>query len=250
MSFTIIVVEKTGALKELALKSFDEAELYKKAGFKTADGFKCHTQWVVDKLNHKSYSICVYGKTSGRANQENKFEFPPPIDNTLFFGNCLIVNKAASSVAPLSVLEWNSIYEHLYGGFEDIGAEDSDEEDDEEDEDDDLPRTKSGYVKDGFIVDDDAVDDDDNDDEEEEDDDEEEEEDEESAEEEEKVVTKSKSRSAPKTPSKAPVVKKTRAPRQSKAKAQVKPQTVFNAPASSDDNYLECASELSEESYV
>ena len=50
------------------------------------------------------------------------------------------------------------MYNQLYGGFEDIDNENSDEED-EEDEYDELAKTKSGYAKDGFIVDDDECDD-------------------------------------------------------------------------------------------
>jgi hypothetical protein len=93
----------------------------------------------------------VYGKTDGRANQENKYEFPPPIDNTLFFGNCIILNRVGDIVSDLTETEWTAIYDKLYGGFEDLNSED----DSESDDDDGLPRTKSGYVKDGFIVEDD-----------------------------------------------------------------------------------------------
>ena len=57
----------------------------------------------------------------------------------------------------LTTNEWNKIYDKLYGGFEDLDKEDSDEED-EEDEYDELAKTKSGYAKDGFIVDDDEDD--------------------------------------------------------------------------------------------
>lgn len=239
MSFTILVVEKSGELKELTLKSLDENELYKKAGFKTPDGFKCHVQWNIENLNNQNYSICVYGKTNGRANQENKYEFPPPIDNTLFFGNCLIVNKTSTTAASLSSNQWYSIYEHLYGGFEDIGAEDSEEEE-EEDEDDDLPKTKSGYAKDGFVVDDD---------EEEEDDDdtaEDDEEDEDETEEEEVIVVKKKP-AAIKTKPVAKPASKTK-PVADKKKRKTAPSSVFSKTVES--NYLDCESELSEESYV
>jgi len=222
MSFTILVVEKTGSIKELTLKSFDESELYKKAGFKSADDFKCHVQWNIENINNKSYSICVYGKTSGRANQENKFEFPPPIDNTLFFGNCLIVNKNTNQIASLSSREWNSIYEHLYGGFEELGTEDSEED---ESEDDDLPRTKSGYVKDDFIVDDDEIDE------------EEDEEEETECEEEDEIEFKPKKKSS--------TVKKPRKPKTSKQNL-----TVFNNLTETSENYLECTNELSEEEYI
>jgi hypothetical protein len=234
MPVTILVVEKTGEIKEVVLKSIDQTELYKKAGFKSADGFQSHAQWNIENVKNKDYCIHVYGKTTGRANQENKYEFPPPIDNTLFFGNCLIVNKKGDTLVSLSSEEWLAIYENLYGGFEDLGEEDSEE--DSEDEDESLPRTKSGYVKDDFVVDDDVV---------EEEDASESEEDsgEDSDEEEEEIpVKKTKSKSKRVVPP-----KKTKPAPKGKSKV---PVTIFTATAETEDNYLDCTSELSEESYV
>ena len=155
-SVSIIIVEKSGNVKGLKVKSYDENELYKKGGFKASVDFKIQSIWKNIKLNNVTYNIHVYGKLVGRANQENKYEFPPPIDNTLFFGSCVLVNKVNDVPKNLTSSEWNSIYNHLYGGFDDLGEEDSVES---EDEDEDLPKTKSGYVKDNFIVDDDFDDD-------------------------------------------------------------------------------------------
>ena len=170
-SIQLLVVEKTGIIKESVLKTWNEEELYKKAGFKTKNGFKMLTSWKVDNINKKSYTINVYGKTDGRANTENKYEFPPPIDETLFFGNCLIVNMKNNKPTSLTSAEWTCIYEKLYGGFESLGEGDSEsDESDESDESENIPKTKSGYVKDGFIVDDEEgyiVDDDEDDDDEE-----------------------------------------------------------------------------------
>lgn len=144
---TLLIVEKSGNIKELNVKQYVEEDLYKKAGFKSDSGFKCQTTWNVE-IDQKKWSVSVFAKTSGRAGQENKYDFPPPIDSTLFFGSCILV--AAND--DLRAADWEKIYEFLFGGFEDIGTEDSEEE--EEDEDDDAAKTKDGYVKDGFIVDD------------------------------------------------------------------------------------------------
>ena len=156
-SVSIIIIEKGGNVKELKVKNYNEDELYKKCGFKSSTDFKFHSAWKNITLNKVTYNIHIYGKLVGRANQENKYEFPPPIDNTLFFGSCVLVNKVDNIPKNLTSGEWNRIYDHLYGGFEDIGDEDSEESDDE---DEGLPKTKSGYVKDDFIVDDDDDDDD------------------------------------------------------------------------------------------
>ena len=146
----ILIVEKQGSIKELTVKNWNEGELYKKAGFKNKDDFKYYTNWNLT-LNNITYDIHLYGKTNGKANQENKYEFPPPVDNTLFFGKCVLVNKSEDSIEDLTSKEWNSIYENLYGGFEDIDQSDDDFEDDDDLEG--LKLTKDGYVKDDFIVD-------------------------------------------------------------------------------------------------
>ena len=105
------------------------------------------------------YNIEVYGKTEGRANQENKYEFPPPIDKTLFFGSCILISRDNdNNPINLKTDEWDKIYDVLYGGFKDIGSMDSEEEDEE---DETLPRTKTGYFKDDFVIDDDEFADDD-----------------------------------------------------------------------------------------
>ena len=222
---SIIIVEKIGSLKVLNIKSSNEDELYKKAGFKTIDGFKCHTTWTLE-YNKKIYNISLFGKTNGRANQENKYEFPPPIDKLLFFGNCLLINKENNKVSDISIKEWENIYEKLYGGFDDMNNsdEDEDEEDENDDDDDDVPKTKSGYKKDGFVVDDD----DSNEDEEDDDDYDEDDEDDE----------------LPKEKTKNSKNKKTTANKKKlellKPKDEDEEQELF----------LDCTSELSEESYI
>ena len=148
MSVQILIVEKTGKLKEQKIKWNGTENLYKKAGFKTDKEFKVLTKWSLI-ANNKKFNIEVYGKMSGRAGQENKYDFPPPIDKDLLFGNALIINKSEGSVVSLSINDWNTIYEKLFGGFEDIGTYDSSES---EEEDPGLTRTKSGYYKDGFVV--------------------------------------------------------------------------------------------------
>lgn len=156
MPVTLLIVEKSGSIKELEVKTFVESDLYKKAGFKTATGFELQTVWGAE-LNGKPYSVSVYGKTDGRAGQENKYEFPPPIDTTLFFGACILVNNVNGQPVSMNKAEWKLVYDYLYGGFEDLDSEDSEES--EDDVDDDVPRTKEGYVKDDFIVDDDEEED-------------------------------------------------------------------------------------------
>lgn len=224
---SILVIEKTGVIKEISLKSFSQEELYKKAGFKTADNFKSVHNWTME-IDGKSTTISLYGKSNGRAGQENKYDFPPPVDTILFFGSCVLVANVSldgKTCEDLSTDRWEAIYEALFGGFEDIG---DDSEESEDDVDSDVPRTKDGYVKDGFIVD--NEDDDDAEYESEEDDYETEEEE------------------------PQPKVKASKSVKQPKTQSKKKNVTVFDKidtmVCPEDMNtFLDCSSELVEEEY-
>jgi hypothetical protein len=154
MSKTYILIKKTGDIIEKAGK-YEVEKFYKYAGFRSTKDFE---------LQHTfENGWQLYGKNTGRANQENKYEFPPPIDNTLFYGTLLIISKKDDILKS----DWEEYYEKLFGGFEDIDDDDDDDDDDDtvqclEDEDDDdedyKTYTKNGYEKDGFVVsDEDAI---------------------------------------------------------------------------------------------
>lgn len=149
---SILVVDKTGKVSELSIKTYDETTLFKKAGFKVNTDFKL--QHTFNALSVPC-TVSVYGKTTGKSNVINKYDFPPPIDNVIFYGNCLLVARSESTneVCELTVTEWDLIYSILFGGFEDIneGSEVSEESIDE------ALLTKDGYLKDDFIVDDSEV---------------------------------------------------------------------------------------------
>jgi hypothetical protein len=89
---TIILVDKFGKLKTLQvnIKDFNKNDLYKKCGFKNDSNFSKQNVWKVH-IDKQKYAVSVYAKTDGRANMENKYDFPPPIDNNLFFGTCAIL---------------------------------------------------------------------------------------------------------------------------------------------------------------
>ena len=209
----ILVIDRTGSVKELSSKTYEEDNLYKKAGFKTPNDFQMHHVFEVNMNNNRSYRVRLYGKTKGKSGQENKYDFPPPVDNVLFFGSCLLVNVDGDECATnLSLAEWKQIYDKLFGGFEELDDNDTEDELDlESDEliDPSVPLTKEGYVKDDFIVDDDDADET-----EEEDDEPSEEEDEPSEEEEEKKSKPLKKKTVAKTKTKAktPTVPKDKKP--------------------------------------
>ena len=251
MTLTVLIVDKNGVINEQIIRHFEEKELYKKAGLKKADGFIKQTEWSIPELHGKVYNVSLYAKANGRANNENKFEFPPPVDNVLYFGNCILVNKNDDDeYTNLSKKEWTDIYNFLYGGFDDIGDEDGEEDEDEEDEDENVPRTKSGYVKNDFVVDDEEEDDNDADEEEDEDEDDidEDMEDEDIAD----CVDEDGDGDNEYEPVK-PVRKSTRLTKKAPAPKKLNKRIVLvNNFIELEHNaqYLECTGELSEEEYI
>ena len=125
-----ILIDRKGKLSEI--KDVDVADYGKR---------KC-----IWKINKKT--IYLYGRTKQKESTKIvKYDFPPPIDNKIFYGQCLLVD----SENLLTIVEWEKIYEELMGGFEDINS-DSDVSDEDTTG---LNLTKEGYVKDGFVVSDD-----------------------------------------------------------------------------------------------
>jgi hypothetical protein len=159
-SLSIIIVEKGGSLKTLKIKDYKVDELYKKCGFKKEEGFTLQVEWSV-KLDSQKYVIQMYGKLNGKANMENKYDFPPPVDKNLYFGSCALVGTIKDDTNKilyinLTVDLWNKMYEKLFGGFENLAVT-CNEDDEEEDELKNIPKNmktkKGGYLKDGFVVD-------------------------------------------------------------------------------------------------
>lgn len=151
---SILLVSKTGEVHAANIKEFAEDDLFKRAGFKSSTDFCERTVFRSD-----TKTVHVFGKITGRAGQENKYEFPPPIDKTLFFGTVLLLAKTVDDEKPtgLSVEEWETMYDAFMGGFEDLGTEDTSTDEDDVDAQEAAGRklTRDGFVKDGFVVDDD-----------------------------------------------------------------------------------------------
>jgi len=89
-STDVIIINKVGVLKKLTIKEFDVKTLYKKCGFKQPNGFEKRAEWKVT-LSGVTHLVYLYAKVTGRATYENKYDFPPPVDLTLFFGGCALV---------------------------------------------------------------------------------------------------------------------------------------------------------------
>jgi hypothetical protein len=152
----IVLVEKTGDLKDCKF-NVEKDELYKKCKFKKSDGFELRHSWQTKKSKYLFTSVSLYARDTGKANMENKYDLPPPIDNILYFGCIVLVAKnEEGEYVDLSVESWEKFYEDLFGGFENL-ADSAKEDEEEEDELANVPaemKTKSGYLKDNFVVED------------------------------------------------------------------------------------------------
>jgi hypothetical protein len=167
-SINVLIIEKNGEIRPLKIKEYAESELYKKAGFKSAEGFRLQTSWAVN-VEGTEHKVLLFAKSTGKAGSENKYDFPPPVDSTLFFGACVLVGIKMGQPVDLTVDQWLKFYEFLFGGFEDIGSDDTEEIELDTDEEIQaieqsikettgktvsIQVTKQGYLKDDFIVDD------------------------------------------------------------------------------------------------
>jgi hypothetical protein len=155
---SIVLIETNGTIKTLKTKEVSLDTLYKKCGFRVNEDFLCRHTWALTlKGTKEQYKVSLWGKKTGKANFENKYDLPPPLDKELFFGTCALVRTSSTGSSTEGILldltkeTWLKIYEQLFGGFEDIGDEDEFSEDELENVDPAL-LTKDGYLKDDFVV--------------------------------------------------------------------------------------------------
>jgi len=181
---TIVIVSKTGTLSESIVDPKNETTLEdltlllsKKCGFRSSEGFSCYHTWRYKNKHKYSFNtsasvggdatvpkyiyVDLWGKTDGRAGQENKYELPPPVDNLLMYGSIALVARIdKQNAVNLTIHLWEKIYEKLFGGFEDLSATVAEDEN-EIDELESIPqhkKTSNGYLKDGFVIEDDSED--------------------------------------------------------------------------------------------
>ena len=156
-STPVLIVERNGELRPSEIKEHSQLELAKKCKYKTSTGFEVRAEWAYSGPDAEKFIVELWAREDGAAGQENKYEFPPPVDTILFFGACALVAKDMSpqhNVIPLTLEKWDKMYNFLFGGFDTLTN--CYDDDDEYDELDSVPahrKTKDGYLKDGFVVD-------------------------------------------------------------------------------------------------
>ena len=85
--------------------------------------------------------ISLYGWKKGHLCEINRTELPPPEDNTLYFGDVVVIRSNNGNVLDLTEQNYNEFYEAIHGGFESLGEEDTDTEPD-----------VSDYERNSFVV--------------------------------------------------------------------------------------------------
>jgi len=187
---TFLIIDKSGSIKESSTaytnvtnvleKSSENiafyTEIYKKCGYRPSksndgisDNFVVLGVYNKDSENSnmkhifknsmENSSIVLLGKNSDRAGKENKYEFAPPHDNSIYFGNVAVVLFNGDEVQSLTNDLWEQLYEKMFGGFDDCDTESESESSEDELENEDIELTKDGYKKDGFVVDDEDTED-------------------------------------------------------------------------------------------
>ena len=116
----VVVVNKGGDLKDVTVKDFDISNLYKKCGFRKAEGFELRHKFEKVKVNGERYDVHVYSRNNGKSGTENKYDMPPPIDNDLYFGNFALVRwcRDEEDYVDLTVDDWKKVYNKLFKGFD------------------------------------------------------------------------------------------------------------------------------------
>lgn len=148
-----LIVSKNGIIEEKKTRlTIENENIYRLCGYNSKTNVEMIHSFPSKTSKNITYQI--YGKKEGRANSENKYELPPPVDTILLFGNLSIIKIVNELHADLSSNEWNEVYESLFGGFEDIGNSDDEERSMDSTIYSDSEYTKEGYHKDSFVIDD------------------------------------------------------------------------------------------------
>ena len=148
---TIVLINKNSDVKQCKIKDLTRDILHAKCGFKNDNDFDKRTTWNI-AIEEETFNIELWAKNNARANTENKYDFPPPIDSELYFGTCALLRvDDDENIIDLTIEVWEKVYEFLFGGFEDLDSEEEPSEDELEKIPDEM-KTKTGYLKDGFVV--------------------------------------------------------------------------------------------------
>ena len=102
-----------------------------------------HCDWELED----GIIVSIFAWDNGSIKNLNKHELPPPSDNILLYGDILVIKTKSGKFCNISFEEYNQFYEMAFGGFEDLGSEDSEYSDDS-----DYDKTDSFIASDNEIL--------------------------------------------------------------------------------------------------
>jgi len=113
-SVPIVIVERNGDLRADQMSAYTPSVLRKKCKCKSSSKFEMHAEWAYSERDapvDDRFIVELWACDDGAAGQENKYEFPPPVDTLLFFGSCALVAKDMTHrVIPLTLDKWDKMY--------------------------------------------------------------------------------------------------------------------------------------------
>ena len=92
---------------------------------------------LIGTYTWNGHVIHLFAYKTGKAGTENKHELPPPHDTVLLFSEAVMIATKGGVPVSFGTAEYTKFYNESFGGFEDLGSEDSEdggEEDEEEEE--------------------------------------------------------------------------------------------------------------------
>jgi DNA-directed RNA polymerase subunit M/transcription elongation factor TFIIS len=86
---------------------------------------------VLGTYKYKSQTLFMFGYTTGKAGNENKHELPPPHDNTICFGDIILLatkdSKSWTTPLPFKMADYEAFYTRAFGGFDDMNSDEEEE---------------------------------------------------------------------------------------------------------------------------
>jgi hypothetical protein len=104
-----------------------------------------------DCENNK-YIISLYAWNNGIEGEQNLFDLPPPIDNQLYYNNIYLFAHKDNKLINFTIEKFKKFYNKSFGGFDDLGLEDSWSEEESNPSDVDENGNLINFIDDSEII--------------------------------------------------------------------------------------------------
>jgi len=98
---------------------------------------------LIGTYSHKTYTLFLFGSTTGKEGDENQHQLPPPYDIARFFMDIVLIaskdEDSFSAPVPFQMEEYETFYTKSFGGYTSEDSEDDDVPEVEIDLNDEVP---------------------------------------------------------------------------------------------------------------